>query len=416
MSLTKLSVSSIEAFDNATPFGCQTRWHFEYVQGVKGPPDASLQLGTLVHTSIEEYLKTGVNGLHPVAVRGKHLIDQYVGRVVAVEQGFDNLVISGLPFRGKIDLIAGSPREIVDWKTSSDIARYAKTVGQLKSSVQLNVYAHWYFAGAPGVDQVKASLVYFQTKGNKAERVSADITRSEAATKFAALEPLVEAMIEAGNLPVEATTPDFDKCGMARGCPHRKICPHYKQHTQLLPLLPDNNSTMSLLDRFRTIPEIPKDQLPEAPEAWKAPVPTVPDRPSSLAAEEVTVPNAVPLDQEETPTVQVEVPNIIPPRRGPGRPRKTVSPPAPAPTLSNDDFKRRKLEEMEAHKANVTATGTITKMTIRHGLTINIGNYQSAKVEVEFEAEGLTQKELSDKVREALELEAAPYRKVDEKP
>lgn len=408
MSLTKLSVSSIEAFDNATPFGCQTRWHFEYVQNLKGPPDASLQLGTLVHTSIEEYLKTGVNGLHPVAVKGKHLIDQYVGRVVAVEQWFDSLTILGLPFRGKIDLIAGSPREIVDWKTSSDIARYAKTAGQLKSSVQLNVYAHWYFAGAPGVDQVKASLVYFQTKGTKSERVSADITRSEAATKFTALEPLVEAMIEAAHLPVEATTPDFDKCGMARGCPHRKICPHYKQHTQLLPLLPDNNSTMSLLDRFRTIPEIPKDQLPEAPEAWKDPAPTAPDRPSSIAAEEVTVPMARPLT-EESVTTEVEIPNL-PPRRGPGRPRKTVT--APAPVLSDDDFKRRKLEEMLAHKASVEAQkGTITKMKIRHGLTINIGNYQSAKVEVEFEAEGLTQKELSDKVREALELEAAPYRK-----
>jgi hypothetical protein len=57
----------------------------------------------------------------------------------------------------------------------------------------------------------------------------------------------------------------------------------------------------------------------------------------------------------------------------------------------------------------VFATGEITEVTVGRSFTVNLGNYQSAKIEVAISARGMTAEELSVLVETELEKQLAPY-------
>ena len=402
MTLAKLSVTAVETFDPNTPFGCNRKFHFQYVQGIKPPPDSSLELGSAVHTSIENYLRTGVNGLHPVALSGKHLIDPYLEREIDIERWFDGtgqhgvpLLAEGIPFVGKIDLIArGGPdghHEILDWKTSSDIARYAKTVPQLRSSTQLMTYLEWFYRQLPGFsDPLRATLVYFQTRGNRAERVTTVVDREHVAKGWDRIECTVRNILDvARERDISKVEPDLTKCDIARGCPFRSRCPKVDPFG-ILSAAPIGEN-MSLLDKYvKAAAPAPAPQPPPAEAAPPPPLPKVEPPPPRITAPEAPAPKA------EAPAAKAEEP-----KRGPGRPRRQVlatdfKPLPNAPLVS------------EAPKAEVVA-GTVTKVTVRHGLTVNLGNYQSARVEVELEATGMSVDDLGKRVQDELEKQAKPY-------
>ena len=56
-----------------------------------------------------------------------------------------------------------------------------------------------------------------------------------------------------------------------------------------------------------------------------------------------------------------------------------------------------------------------TRVVVRHGLTINMGNYQSAKVDVELESSTMTAEQLGVEVRKQLMREAKPWFEAAEK-
>lgn len=438
--LTKLSASSIDGFDNESTFGCQSKWWFEYVKGYK-VEDPSTQLGTLVHSSIEAYLLTGVNGLHKVALSGKHLIDEVkprlfsIGGKPAIEHWFDKGVeYEGVPLRGKIDAIALFPVgpdfgfEIVDWKTTSSIERYAKTASQAKESTQLICYADWFFSWLqPEEQNVKVSLIYFQTKGRNSEKVSAIISRQHVAERRPRIIELVKQMRAAAvqDSPKDLK-PDTSKCNIGKGCPHKSYCPHFNPLGFNLEALKPKENTMGLLDIFMTetqpeivIPAPPANVPPPAITAPAATPPaiTAPARPANV------MPPALPPEVEEATTEETTLPEdfqpVPPPKRGPGRPRRALvrddSPPEfkyPAPPVVSQTAKtvETPVITVTAPKKDATPAPTVTRLVVRHGLTINTGNYNSARVEVEMEMTGAVDRTtLSTMVREALYDEAKVY-------
>jgi hypothetical protein len=431
--IKRLSVSQVEKFDPTTPFGCNRRWWLRYVARLPEPQDASQELGEQVHAQIEHYLKTGEDGLGPIARAGKHLMPA-PGPDLIIEHsiGGTELTALGIPFSGRIDLLnpRETPLEVLDWKTSSDIARYAKTPGQLRTSTQMVGYAKWAF-GRTASEQLRLSHVYFQTRGRRAaEKITCTVDRETVTLAWRSVETIVGAMVEvARETESSKVEPNWNACTMGKGCPYSTHCPR-------------SDLLSSLLDRFKT----PADstQKPVTQEVKAEPAKSViqghnlqvgmktstgatitkdlgaghyevlpPDAPKSdpaLAADPVE--GFSPVPPPNKPEVLAQ-PAPEPKKRG--RPRKmpeivdesTPAPPTPAVEQPRECAKT-------CDPAEKVASVSLYRMTIRHGGTFNLGNYQSGRVEVELEAGVSGDAEsaraiLSALVKQAFEEEAKAF-------
>lgn len=472
------SVSLIENFDADTEFGCNRKLYFEQVLGFKPPDNPSAALGTLMHASLADYITTGVNGLHPLTLSGKTTVDMYRNRHAgrAVELKFPNgkvktppLLIEGLPLYGAIDLLvlAGLEEpldEWVDWKSSSNIEKYAMDADKLRDSWMAAGYSKWVFTRRadghfPGKGPLRASLVYFQTKGAKrSERVTTVLDEEFVEKRWTAMGSMVKSMVDVSKeTSVEKIPADTRKCNIAFGCPHRERCPR-----SLSNYFPTTGVNMALDDIFTGLGIAPQP-VAAAPIAPAAPVPLVdlfgngappPPAPAAPAAPAPQPAPAAPVVNTEAPTApsvpvvaqapapapqpvpMVKFEAVPPPRSEDDPARKRGRPPG-----SKNKVHRMPIVDVDASghpmepAASVAPAPTpqteprpvapgpttfvptpprlqeqrITRMTVRHGLTLNMGNFQSAKVEVELEAEGGTVAELDLAVRTALEKAAQPY-------
>lgn len=409
MALKRLSVSQVDTFDSTTPFGCERKWYLQHVMKLEVPQDPSAALGEAVHKSIEDYLKGnrdqgGANGLHPIALPGRHLIDELAPRVEAVEYKFEGaeLVIAGVPFTGRIDIIeSAAPGEplygVTDWKTTSDIKRYAKTPEGLKKSTQMVGYAEWFYrnraydTAAP----LRLAHVYFQTRSRKAEKVTACITRDEVLAGVKRIEGLVERIKAASEKPsFEDLTPDWEKCNVARGCPFRAMCA--------------KGANMGLFDMFGEEETTQVAEAPKAPEPkkHKLEIEDVVEEPAEApkpTPEQVAKTRAYMGAENHARAVAEAQAEAEAPKRGPGRP----------PGIPN----KPKVEAPAALVAKVEAPKPqpvrLTRVTVRHGVTLNMGNYQSVRVEVELEATGditeAVRADIGAKAKRALEDECKAY-------
>ena len=258
--LEKVSVSQIAAFDSTQPAGCPRRWWFRYVDGRKEPETVAKARGTDFHKEIEHYLLTGEDVLRPEVRVGKHLIDrtdsqlievsiphsttkgsigllfpddstqtytQLVGRVDRFDEGSlhldgeGNAVLDGFP-------------EILDWKTTSSIAAYAKSGAQLATDPQMIGYASALFRpdGVQGivsdsVTHVRLSHVYFQTRGARAAAKRTIVASREHVTEgYHRLCEVVDDMRKVARLPVVDDVPkNLSACSAYGGCPHAAYCP-----------------------------------------------------------------------------------------------------------------------------------------------------------------------------------------------
>lgn len=393
----RLSASQLETFDQTTAFGCKRKWWWKYVKGVKSPPDPSQQLGIDVHKSIEDYIKgDDTNCLHPVALSGKTYIEEakrYPGKKW-VENKI-SITLFGHEFVGVVDYLNDKPR-LLDWKTSSNVKKYAKTEAELLTYIPMVIYAKWFFDNRPEHDSLDAGLVYLQTKGKASSLVPSVFTRKGVEAELPRLEALVKEMeaVEKAQ-DVEDVEGDFEKCDVpfGRGCPYNNLC---------------HGDIMSLFERFGAVKRppvviqdiedavvVPPDAPASKPELAAVPVPLSPPVPETPPQAAAPAPEA-PLKVEANATT-------TPAKRGPGRPRKAVSG-EEAPAL-------------KAPEAPIILGGkppSVSRRSIRHSLTINLGNYESAKVEVEAESETMTLEALAEQVREDLLKEIAPYKKLKE--
>lgn len=317
--LVKASPSSIDAFDETTPFGCERRWHYSYVQGLREPESPSQALGTRLHFLIEKYIEgekldpSGDEAPLRLFLAVKPLVDQIIPDVVALEHTM-RLDVDGVEVNGRIDV--ETKTGILDWKTTSDFKQYAKTPGQLRTATPMVLYAKWLHerrkAEGTALPTYDLEHVYVQTKGRPfAERVKAKITPAMLDVAMDRIISVVDRMkVAAGETDVFKLKADKSKCNR---CPFRSNCAQER---------PD---FMSLLNRF-------------APKSDTGPI-TRPDSPAAVSILPADAPvsdpakAAVPVAGYEM-NVRPTSPEPAAPAKSRGRPKGAKNLPLPAPPES----------------------------------------------------------------------------------
>lgn len=335
----ELSATRVQAFDDTTPFGCQRRWHMQYIQKLPTPDVPHLALGTALHKRMEHFLTDQpqpdgevafdlYSALVPIAEQARHF------GVIGVEKHFVFEPHPGMRFTGTIDALLGQdgvPSNILDWKTSSNIERYATPSSGLDSNIQLNLYA-LHVMQEYNVASLQCSLAYVQSKPPHKTKISTTEITKESATDFFAtvIQPLAQKMLHAGQHEDHTQlefTKDKRKCYR---CPFNNVC-EKNMKSFLADILGDDMTTEN-----------------------------TPEPPTELA--------------EEVPA-GIESPETVAIKRGRGRPKKGVS------TVS----------EPSSNAVITTPTNTtvtkITNVTVGHKLTLNLGNYNSVSVDLSLTAE-----------------------------
>jgi hypothetical protein len=159
---------------------CPRKWALGTIAGIKAPQPASAALGEAVHALLERWLEHGelpANNTDAGAIALSMLQHEPTPKTVAVEQW---LVVPrrGYNLRGRGDAIRERPALVVDHKTTSDIATWAKTPEVLERDEQAVVYAAALLERDPSCQSVEVRFVYGQTKGaRKAKPVTVHLSR-----------------------------------------------------------------------------------------------------------------------------------------------------------------------------------------------------------------------------------------------
>ncbi len=262
--LVSASPSSIDAFDPTTPFGCPRRWFFEYVKGMRGEESPAMGLGSSLHSAIEHHIlhnSMPKRGPWPVEVDQlflavKPTVDQIIAEGInAVEKQCD-LTLAGVRINGRIDIITKTG--ILDWKTTSDIGLYAKTVPELRRATPMILYTKWLHDGLVAFGKplpyYTMEHVYVQTKKKPlVERVMAKITPGMLDVATDEIILLLERMKVAAG---ETDVTKFDRAAPEKcnRCPFKPICPTN-----------GSKQLMSLLNRLKPAEAAPSILPADAP-------------------------------------------------------------------------------------------------------------------------------------------------------
>ncbi|MCK5642084.1 MAG: PD-(D/E)XK nuclease family protein, partial [Gammaproteobacteria bacterium] len=142
-----VSVSQFKLF-----YACPRKYWYKYPMGIPTPTTSSLALGTATHSVLERYLTMPdwqfdweEDKAHKTAAPGIQFLP--APGTVNVETKI-SVPIAGLELVGAVDWYSWNmyPEErrtldIGDHKTSKDPGKWAKTEQQLKTDLQMNVYA-----------------------------------------------------------------------------------------------------------------------------------------------------------------------------------------------------------------------------------------------------------------------------------
>lgn len=174
--------------------GCQRKWAFYKVDGIKAPPSPSAELGTETHKHLERYAKTGVSptGDSHSSLLALHTIEHWPNpnvQTVHAESDFTfSVPVDGLEqvrFNGRQDMNwtdASGLWWVGDLKTTSDL-KYAKNASVLRKDPQALCYAMNYVL--QGHERVGLKWVYTRTRGAyKVLPVETILTAEETITGF----------------------------------------------------------------------------------------------------------------------------------------------------------------------------------------------------------------------------------------
>ena len=150
---------------------------------------------------------------------------------------------------GSTKLMPANGIEVIDWKTSSNIEKWAKSASALVDTVQLAVYAEYISRRFPKTTQVRLSHGYFQTKGRKASKRSVLVPVDVIRERWQSVSRTVRAMADvAKESDASKVEPNYDSCAVFGGCPHRHLCPRSPE--QILVDLFGGKKAMGLMDKF----------------------------------------------------------------------------------------------------------------------------------------------------------------------
>jgi hypothetical protein len=230
------------------------------------PPTDKQKKGTDVHKQIETYLLTGEMVLGKTALAGKHFLPE--PKTVDVEHKLESFRLAGVEIVGSIDCLNTSYRwidhhgetqalpetttEIIDWKTTSSVAQYAKRGEELYSTIQMPLYGMYAASKDPLVTDIRLSHVYFQTKGAPCSiKSTAIFPVDKIRERTKGIEALIESMKQAAQLQaVEQLPPNTNACqSFGRRCSFWDHCPrssaqHMATHFE------EGEANMGLFDKL----------------------------------------------------------------------------------------------------------------------------------------------------------------------
>ena len=202
-----LSPSGMSKGDHDQPGGCLRLWHGKYVLGKKEPFTKQQKVGVEAHSQIEHYLNTGEKKLARLTMSASHLIPEPdVSMQVEHKIQPGELFVEGIRVVGHIDLVnptglymsadgvlTQDPKgtvEMLDWKTTSNIEKWAKKGHTLIKTIQMPLYGQW-AAEQFEAEHVRLSHVYMQTKGTPcAEKMTALVSRENLAKRWVEIEAI----------------------------------------------------------------------------------------------------------------------------------------------------------------------------------------------------------------------------------
>lgn len=246
--LQHISPSQIDNFSK-----CKRKWYLEKVRGIEQPRKEHFEKGEMLHLQMENWYN---HGIRPQNLSAQLLIDS--GEIPArrpeiiIEEPRDyrlDISLAEVPVKGRIDLLDPFPKpgevHIYDWKSSSDISKWAKTPDQLVRNPQLIIYAQYVFKAFFGALRVLLAHGYLQTKaGFAAKTVKTDLLAPEDVNDtFTNIESRVE--------EIKATAAikdwrDVEKnerhCEEYGGCPYQQVCGTGKYKNGLI-FTEDDNMT-----------------------------------------------------------------------------------------------------------------------------------------------------------------------------
>lgn len=458
MELEKVSPTDVEGFDPRATFGCPTKWWFKTVLKIPEGGNMATQLGDEVHAQAEHLLATGQNGLGKIAEPGlwflekvrpfiahfepdqfPHLKFKYLnpnGRGLGIEMKFkatSGYQLEGVPVTGRIDLLLdfGRPtidspivRGVHDHKTSSNVEQYGKTSEDLLHNHQTSMYldfCRFMFGWGNGDNEIlKMSHGYFQTKGKKLFKpVETFVTVEQLDAQVEDTKRMIRAMKDvACETSPKAIDKNLRACDVGFGCPYKNRCPR------------GVTAMSSMLSRFKktTAPAAAPASAPAAAPASAPPVP-LPVAPTGVLAKDAPQSNPAiaarpPKEKKKVVIKDVEDAEIVPEVSGPAvvnvPARVDAAPLAHSPTSApaSVEEKRGPGRPKGSKKFEESSEGPSLEfqaLTIRHGLTVNLGDHNFAKVEVELSArfKGITlesvEKQVGDYVRAAVDRELEQY-------
>lgn len=277
------SASGLTTIDTESTGGCPRRWWFEQVLRYRQPSTAAQKRGTKLHAEIEDLQNHGKPLLSPLALAGRHLIDEpgpglLIEHALATRQPDGTLSgwlgAAGVLVAGHVDLwnhrgsylnregelVRDPPNtlETKDWKTTSDL-KYAKTSAELARNVQLVTYAEAGFRAWSHLEHARLTHVYFRTRGAPvAEHRSVLCDREHIARGWEYIEGLARLASDVARETDQNKVPAVAKaCDAYGGCPHRRYCT-VGDSTSLSDVFGDRSAEI-LLARMRGEP-LPKDQ------------------------------------------------------------------------------------------------------------------------------------------------------------
>lgn len=254
-----LSPSGMTTGDPKQPGGCLRRWLYKYVMRLKEPFTGAQKLGVETHGQIERYQLTGEKVLGRLALSAQQFIPEPMPDLYSVEHVIQpgELFVAGIRVVGHIDLVrpwsnANAPGlsayinqfgdwdfdprytvELLDWKTTSDVNKWAKTGPQLIDTIQMPLYGQWAVENYPEAQHVRLSHVYMQTKGKAMSRKATILMdRAKLARRWEQIEGVARSLIDvAKETDVNKVPANRHACSAFRGCPRRDVCPADKADT-----------------------------------------------------------------------------------------------------------------------------------------------------------------------------------------
>ena len=286
MSIPHLSASQLKTYSL-----CPRKWYFEkHCPEVPAPePSLAMLLGSEVHKAIELYLQDP--NQHPLETAGRAgeiAIPGMEHLPLFSELGIElevNLSTGpGLPnFKGFIDLLVygdnGEPVQIIDHKTCSSW-KYTKTGPELRSDLQMLIYAKWVLIQYPHIEELELTHVQYLTKGRPSSRKeTTSITREAVELAWEDILSLAKDIVSTYdasqgavvNVPTKETG-----CSAYGGCPYLSLCKHSKgvpmSTNTLASLIANKSSTASILppespprEEEVSIPALPEEEEEVSP-------------------------------------------------------------------------------------------------------------------------------------------------------